>query len=144
MQARQAEYETDIPYKTANRSIPQLIRDFTRETTALVRDEVDLAKSEVTDKISQLGSGMSTLVIGALVFFAGLLVLLDAAVAALLQVIPPDQVWLAPLIVGGVVFLIGAIMLASGRSKLKAENLKPQRTLNEMHQDKTLVKEKLS
>lgn len=139
-----ANFDEARAFNREGRSIPQLIRDFTGDVTALVRDEVDLAKSEVSEKISQLGSGLTWLGIGALVLFAGLLVLLDAATVGLLLVLPPEQPWLAPLIVGGVVFIIGLIMLASGRGKVNAHNLKPQRIIEEARRDKRLIKEKVS
>ncbi|MDT8386565.1 MAG: phage holin family protein [Thiogranum sp.] len=135
-----AEMHDTKAFQRENRSIAQLIRDFTRESTALVQDEVDLAKAEVSEKISQLGSGLRNLGMGALVLFAGLLVLLDAAVAGLLMVIPLEQAWAAPLIVGGVVALIGLIMLLSGRNKVRAPNLKPQQTLDEVRRDRRLFR----
>jgi hypothetical protein len=131
-------------FEHEDRSIPRLIRDFTHETTALLRDEVDLARSEVSEKISQLGRGLTYLGAGALVLFAGLLVLLDAAVVALAEAIPPDQAWLSPLIVGGVVAIIGAIMLMSGRSRFSTAHLKPERTIEETRRNKELLKERLS
>ncbi len=136
-----AEMHDTKGFHRESRSIAQLIRDFTHESTALVQDEVDLAKAEVSEKISQLGSGLRNLGMGALVLFAGLLVLLDAAVAGLLMVIPLEQqAWAAPLIVGGVVALIGLIMLLSGRKKVRAKNLKPQQTLDEVRRDSRLFR----
>lgn len=135
-----AEMHDTKVFHRESRSIAQLIRDFTHESTALVQDEVDLAKAEVSEKISQLGSGLRNLGMGALVLFAGLLVLLDAAVAGLLKVIPLEQAWAAPLIVGGVVALIGLIMLLSGRKKVRAKNLKPQQTLDEVRRDSRLFR----
>lgn len=139
-----AELHEMSDFERQERSIPRLIRDFTHETTALLRDEVDLAKSELSEKISQLGTGLTYVGAGALVLFAGLLVLLDAAVVALAKIFPPDQLWLAPLIVGGVVVIIGAIMLVSGRSKVRVHNLKPQRTIEQARRDRELLKENLS
>jgi len=131
-------------YKREDRSVLQLLRDITREATALLEDEVNLARREVSERIGSLGNGMSHLVIGALVFFAGLMVLLDAVVVALAQVFPPQQLWLAPLLVGGLVLIVGAILLANGRRKLDPANLKPQRTLDESRRDRNMIKEKLS
>lgn len=126
------------------RSIPQLFRDFTSESSNLLRDELALAKAEMSEKISEVGDGISSLGAGALVLFAGFLVLLDAVVLLLMKVISPDNAWLSPLIVGGVVAIIGAIMLANGRSRMKARNLKPRETLAEVKRDGKLLKEKLS
>ncbi|MFN2329985.1 MAG: phage holin family protein [Chromatocurvus sp.] len=42
------------------------------------------------------------------------------------------------------VLVIGAIMLASGRGKVKAHNLIPQRTIDEVRRDQRMIKEKMS
>ena len=128
----------------AGRSVLQLLRDFTSETTALLRDEVDLAKTEVSEKIGRLGSGLVYLGAGALVAFAGFLVLLDAAVVAIIGAFPEMPLWAGPLIIGGVVVLVGAIMLASGRSKLDVRGLDPSAAMAENRRDRALVREKLS
>ncbi|MDQ3196963.1 MAG: phage holin family protein, partial [Pseudomonadota bacterium] len=63
-------------------------------------------------------------------------------VNSLAQVLPADQAaWLSPLIVGGIVAVIGLIMLMKGKSNLEAHNLLPQRTLNSLQRDKDLATE---
>ena len=49
--------------------------------------------------------------------------------------------WLAALIVGGVVLLIGVIMLLKGASNMKGMNLKPERTLETLKDDARLAAE---
>jgi hypothetical protein len=48
--------------------------------------------------------------------------------------------WLAALIVGGVVTLVGAILLASGRRKLEPRNMVPSRTTESLRRDTEVVK----
>ena len=62
------------------RSLIGLFSDLWRETSALFRAEAELAKAELSEKVSQATAGVTSLAIGGLVAFAGLLVLLDAAV----------------------------------------------------------------
>ncbi len=125
-----------------DRSLPSLISDLTQETYTLVRKEVALAKAEMSQKVSQLGSSIASIAIGGAVAFAGMLVLLGAVVNSLAQVLPPDSAaWLSPLIVGGIVAVIGAILLMKGKSNLEASNLMPRRTLNSLQRDKDLAKE---
>lgn len=127
-----------------DRSLPSLISDLTQETYTLVRKEVALAKAEMSEKVSQLTTGIAALAIGGAVAFAGILVLLDALVAKLTEVLPPDNAaWLAPLIVGGVVAVIGIILLLKGRSNLEAQNLVPRRTLDSLQRDKEFAKEQV-
>ena len=126
------------------RPLAGLFSDLWRETTTLVQDEVALAKADLSDKVAQAGRGVGAVAAGGAVLFAGFLVLLFAAVGALEMVLPPEQApWLAPLIVGAVVTLIGAVALSSGKKKLQAENLKPARTLDSLRRDRDFAKEHL-
>jgi hypothetical protein len=125
-----------------DRSFGSLFSELTQETTTLVQQEVALAKVEVSEKISQVGSGLATLILGGFVLFAGLLKLLDAAVYGIEELLPPDQApWLAALIVGIIVAIIGAVMLQKGRSTLRPGNLAPQRTAESLQRDKEFAKE---
>lgn len=124
------------------RSLFGLFTDLWRETSTLVHEEVALAKAEMSEKASRAGSGIASIAAGGAVLFAGFLLLLFAASAALAQALPPDSApWLAPLIVGAVVLIIGFIVLEAGRRRLKAENLKPTHTMESLRRDGRLVKE---
>jgi hypothetical protein len=125
------------------RTIPQLLGDFTRDTMALIQDELALARSEANEKITQVTRGMSSMAAGGAVLFAAFLVLLQAAVIGLAEIMDSDLQWLSPLIVGVVVAIIGWAMLAAGRKRVQAENLKPQRTMDEARRDRDFVKERM-
>jgi hypothetical protein len=126
------------------RPLAGLLSDLWRETTTLVHDEVELAKADITEKVAQAGRGVGAVATGGAVLFSGFLVLLGAAVGALWRVLPPDMApWLAPLIVGAIVAIVGGVMLSGGLKKLKAENLKPERTLQSLRADRDLAKEHL-
>jgi hypothetical protein len=126
------------------RSLAGLFSDLWRESTALVQDEIELATADIAERAARAGRGLGAVAAGGAILFAGFLVLLLAAVGALSQVLPPDQApWLAPLIVGAVVAVIGAIALSSGRRKLSAESLKPHRALDSLRRDRDLAKEHL-
>jgi hypothetical protein len=119
-----------------------LFSDLWRETSTLVHDEVALAKAEFSEKASRAGSGIAAVAAGGAILFAGFLMLLFAASAALEQVLPPDAApWLAPLIVGIVVLVAGYIVLSAGRRKLRADGLKPTYTLESLRRNGQLVKE---
>jgi hypothetical protein len=119
-----------------------LFSDLWRETSTLVHDEVALAKAEISEKASRAGSGAAAIAAGGAVLFAGFLMLLFAAAAALEQVLPPDNAaWLAPLIVGIVVLIVGYIAVSAGRRRLRADSLKPTYTLESLRRNGQLVKE---
>lgn len=125
-----------------DRSIVQLLSDLANETTTLVRREIELAKTEMSEKVTQVGGGVAALAAGGLVFFAGFLVLLDAAVYGLGQLLNTYGLpALEALIVAVGTMVVGIIMLMIGRNALKAGNLAPSRTVDSIRRDKELVKE---
>jgi drug/metabolite transporter (DMT)-like permease len=126
------------------RSLIGLVSDLWRETSALFRAEAELAKVELSEKVSQIQTAIISLAVGGAILLAAVLLLLDAAVNALAQVLPPEQApWLAPLIVGVVVGIIGFVALAKGRRDLEARSLAPTRTMHSLRRDAALTKEHL-
>lgn len=129
---------------TEDRSIGGLIKDLTYEITSLVRKEAELAKAEASEKVSQVGAGVAALAIAAVLLLVGLIVLMDAAVVGIGYLLPPPMApWLAPLIVGGVVAIIGLIMVMKGRSNLRATNLTPDRTMDSIRKDRAVAQEQM-
>jgi uncharacterized membrane protein YqjE len=124
-----------------NRSLSQLIVDLQSESSTLVRDEVALVRAEIDEKVSQALNGAISLLMGALVAFSALIILL-IAISELLVTFDIVR-WLAYLIVGGVVLIIGVIMLMMGKSRLSATNLTPQRTTQSLRRDKDMVREQV-
>lgn len=126
-----------------DRSLAALFSDLTRDTVELVRQEIALARAELSQKVSTAQGALSSMAVGAAVLLAGLFLLLQAAVQGLALVLPPDLApWLAPLLIGVAVIVIGWVMLRSGRSKLDPENLAPHRTMESLRRDKAVVQEK--
>jgi hypothetical protein len=129
---------------TGGRSLIGLFSDLWRETSTLVREEAELAKAEISEKVSRVETGIGALAIGGAIVFGGFLVLLAAAVNALHLVLPPEYAaWLAPLIIGTVVLITGLAVLAKAREELQARNLKPSRTMQSLRTDAALAKEHL-
>jgi hypothetical protein len=127
-----------------DRSFGQLLADLTSESTALVRNEIDLAKAEISEKVTQIGLAVAGVAAGGLILFAGFLVLLDAAVFGLNKVLEPYG-WpaLAALIVAVATMIVGLIILMIGRSGLKSANLAPRRTTESLRRDTQFVKEQV-
>lgn len=124
------------------RSLAGLFVELWRETSTLFRQEAELAKAELSEKVSQVESGFAALAAGGAILFAGLLVLLAAAVAGVARVLPPEHAsWLSPLMVGLVVALIGGVLLAKARKDLRRTNLRPTRTMASVRADGRMVKE---
>ncbi len=126
------------------RSLPTLLSDLSRETIELVRQEIALGRAEISEKISTAERGLVSIAIGAAILLAGVFILLQAIVNGVAMVLPPELApWLAPLIVGIVIAVIGYIMVKSGSSRLQPDNLMPQRTMDSLRRDKAVAQEKV-
>ncbi|MDQ3700848.1 MAG: phage holin family protein, partial [Chloroflexota bacterium] len=109
-----------------DRSLGELFTELARETGTLVRQEVQLATTEMTHKASRAARDVGFLAVGGLVAYAGVLALLAAVVLGLAAA--GFQPWLAALIVGIVVAVIGYALVQRGLSALKRESLAPRQT----------------
>lgn len=131
----------DIRPEPRDRRLAELLSELTDETSTLVRQEIALARAEMGEKIDEAKKASMSLAMGGAVAYAGFLVLLACAVVGLSYVISP---WLAALIVGGIVTLVGVIMLAGGAEKLKKQHLAPERTIEEARITRHMLKDELS
>lgn len=136
--------QVDPNESRSNRSVIDLLRSLTFEMRDLVRDEVQLAKAEITTSVARMGGGAVSLAAGGLVAFAGFLVLLDAIVLLVARLFEAEQLWLAPLIVGMVVMAIGYGLLKSAQKRLDPRSLAPTRAARSVRADAMMFKEKVS
>ena len=124
------------------RSLGDLFSDLSRETTTLVRQEVQLAKAELTQSATEAARGIGMLVAGGAVAYAGLLFLLLAIVYGLIEA--GWDAWLSALVVGLVVVAVGAILVLRARESLKPANLAPQKTVETLKEDAAWAKEQIT
>jgi hypothetical protein len=124
-----------------DRSLGELFADLARDTGTLVSKEVQLAKTEMTEKATRVGKDLGFLAVGGLVAYAGLL----AIVAALALLVASFGVplWVSALIVGLVVAGIGYVLVQRGLSNLKREELAPRQTIESLKEDTQWAKEQL-
>jgi hypothetical protein len=124
------------------RSLGDLFSDLSRETTTLVRQEVQLAKAELTQSATEAARGIGMLVAGGAVAYAGLIFLLLAIVFGLIEA--GWDAWLSALVVGLVVAAIGAVLVLRARESLKPANLAPRRTVETLKEDQEWAKEQIT
>lgn len=132
----QAWARTERERDAASGSVPTLLRQLTSEITGLFHKEVSLARAEMRETVHEVKGGIVALMSGGIVLLAGVIVLLMAAVYGLAEFM---DIWLAALIVGGVVCLIGMSMVATGKNKLGGESLKPHRTAHSLKEDRNVM-----
>ena len=123
-----------------DRSLGELFADLSRETTTLVRQEVELAKTEMTQKATRVLRNIGFLAIGGAIAYAGLLALIAAVIILLAMVIPW---WLSALVVGLVIAGIGAFLIWKGLNALKQEDLVPRQTIETLKEDQEWAKEQV-
>jgi uncharacterized membrane protein YqjE len=121
--------------------VTTLIRRLADEVTTLFTKELALLKVETTSAINDTRAGIASLAAGGAVLYAGFLFLLTAAVLGLAEVMEP---WLAALIVGAVVAIIGAIMLSSGKKKLAPSAFNPTHTRSSLEKDRDMIKRNIN
>lgn len=131
-----------------DRSLGQILRDLREETTQLLRQEVDLAKTEMSEKMSRMGSNLGSVATGGAVLFAGALVLLAALTLGLIalfsQFMDRDvAMWLAPLLVGGILAAVGYGLVKKALQALKQEGIAPQRTTQSLKENKEWLTAKM-
>jgi xanthine/uracil permease len=122
-------------------SVVGLIRQLTREVPALFTKELALAKAELQESLTTLKAGIAGVAGGAIVLLAGFIILLMSAVYGLSMIMAP---WLAALIVGVVVMIVGFVMLQSAKKQFEPSNLKPDRTLDALNKDQEALRRKVS
>jgi len=113
--------------RTDNRSMGDLFAELSRETSMLVRKEMELATTEMTAKLKHAGTQGGMIAAGGALVHAGLLVMLAAIVIGLAQLgVTP---WLSALIVAAVVMAVGYVMANGALSRLRKTTLAPTQTM---------------
>ena len=133
---------------TQDRSLGDLLRDLSTETGDLLRKEVELAKTEMTEKAARVGKDVGAIALGGGMALVGSLALLYAAIAgltALLDTFLPlgVAVWLAPLIIGGVLVFLGYGRITRSLADLKNTSLAPRQTTQSLQENKQWLKAKI-
>jgi uncharacterized membrane protein YqjE len=130
-----------MAFANQNRSIADLLRDVIAQVTTLLRKETELARVELSENISRAALGLGLVVGGAVLLIPALVILLEAAVAALEQNgMRPAE---AAGIIGGIVLVLGFILIAIGTSRLRVRNLMPNKTIHQLQQDATAAKQQM-
>jgi len=120
-------------------SLGELFGEFTAEMRTLVRDEVDLAKAEMSGKMTHLKKDITYLAVGGLIAYAGLLGLVAFFIIILGDAMP---LWASALIVSIVVGGIGYFFVQKGLSDLKSRTLVPQQTVETLKEDRQWLKDR--
>ena len=119
-------------------SIGEILGGLATDIQDLIRGEISLARAELNQKLERVILAAIWLVGGALLAFAGLVVVLQGVAAALALVLPT---WAASLIVGVAIVVIGALLARFGLAMLSLKTLMPDRMTASLRKDAHVVKD---
>jgi hypothetical protein len=122
------------------KSLGDLFTDLASNTGKLVRQEVALAQTELTNKATTAGKNVGFLAVGGLVGYAALLGILAAAVLLLDNYMPN---WAAALVVSVVVGIVAAVLIMSAIKGLKNMDPVPRDTIETLQEDATWLKKEV-
>jgi hypothetical protein len=123
------------------RSVGELIGQLTQDLSMLVRQETQLAKVEIQEKISRVSRDLVSLAAGGVVALVGGFALVTAVILLLVDPIGLEP-WLAALLVGVLLAGGGYALLRGGLRDLKTLDPAPRRTVESIKEDIQTVKER--
>jgi len=115
------------PPAKQDRSLGELLAELTQEITTLVRQEITLARVEMTDKAANVGKQLGMLAAGGALAYSGVLAIVAALIILVAQAGLP--LWASALIVGVVVAGVGGFLVKKGIDAIKSQDLVPRQTL---------------
>ena len=129
------------------RSVAHLLRELSGEAADLARLEIELAKTEMYEKVEVFQRGTRSMIIGGAVLLAGLLSGLWAVnlglTALLAQFMDVElAVWISPLILAVVFGAIGWGLIEGGRHRMSEEGFMPTRTRESLREDRDWARRK--
>jgi hypothetical protein len=126
--------------KQQERSIGELFGQLTQDMTLLVRQEVQLARTEMSEKLSRFATNLISVLTGGFVAYVGGLALVGALILAVRDLANVSLAFSA-LIVGAILAIVGYLMLQRGLKELKRVDLAPRRTVETLKDDVQWAKE---
>jgi Flp pilus assembly protein TadB len=120
-----------------NRSIADVLEDILANVQTIIRSEVRLAKTEITEEATKAGRAAGMMAGGAIAALFTVWLLLLTIVFALATVIP---MWSAALLVFVVLGAVTAVLLIAGKKRFKTVHAKPEKTIESVKENVEWVK----
>lgn len=124
-----------------DRSIGALISGLLGDIRLLFSQEIDLAKRELSQKVSAIAKSAVSIAVGAVVAMGGLFILMAALVLVLDLFMPA---WVAAFVLALAFLGIGGIILFLGIQKLRTMTYVPERTVKTVEEGVQRVKERVT
>jgi amino acid transporter len=126
--------ETGLP----RQSFGELLGQLANNSAALVRDEIELARQEISERVIVLRTGVIIAAAGSLIGLLAILTLTAAAVIGLASYVGPGY---SALIIGGMLAIAGGAIAIVGVRLIKRTSLRPTQTIETLQEDKEWLKE---
>jgi hypothetical protein len=125
-----ADFDRDL----RERPLGELVKQLATETSTLVKQEIDLAKAEMTEKGKKAGKGAGIFGAAGIIGFLALSALTACFIALLATAL--DHVWLAALIVALVYGAIAGVLALTGKKEVQeATPPAPEQTIETLKED---------
>jgi hypothetical protein len=125
------------------RSLGELFGELSEDVGLLLRQEAQLAKTEMQQKLSRVTTDLVALASGGVVALVGALALTSAVILLLIDPVGLKP-WLAALLVGALLAVAGWAMLQRGLKNLQRTDPTPRRTVETIKDDIQWAKEQRS
>jgi hypothetical protein len=97
------------PHEDADKSLGEIVSEVSEKASLLVREEIELAKAEITQKVSRLGKGAAIGAAAGVFAFFAFVVFLHALSWFFVDLFDWDTVWPGFLMTAGLLLLLGAL-----------------------------------
>lgn len=124
---RRFDLDDPMPDGGEDRSLGSLFRDLSADASTLIRQEVALAKAELTRGARTLAGDLGRVAAWGTLATVGGLALVAFLVAALGDLL--DNYWLAALLVGLLFVAVGALLVTRSLGRLRETQLRPSETV---------------
>ncbi|MEV8535511.1 phage holin family protein [Streptomyces sp. NPDC051211] len=125
---------------TTDESVGDLVSRASQQISELVREEMQLARVEMTQKGKRFGMGGGLFGGAGLVGILAAQALVAAVIAALALLLP---VWASALIIAALLAVVAAVMAAAGKKQIaKAGTPAPEQAIDSVKADVAEIKEK--
>lgn len=128
-----------MSYAKKERTLGELFSDLSSEMQTLLRQELLLARNEMTGKMARGANDLRSIALGGAVLYSGVLAIFAAAIALLAMAMP---VWVAALAVGALASGAGYYMVKKGLGDIRRIDVTPRETVSTLKEEKKWLKDK--
>lgn len=125
-----------------DRSLGELFSDLSQQMSALFRQEMLLARSEMADKMAGVGRDAAWAGIGAALAHSALLAASAAVVLLLMRL--GLEAWLSAAIVAATLGIVAFVLVQGRLSALRRRDIRPVQTINTLKELSQWAKNELS